>query len=36
VWGTPARPLRQYLGQLAALSRLGKKRSHEKGSAKKG
>jgi UDP-3-O-[3-hydroxymyristoyl] glucosamine N-acyltransferase len=24
VWGTPARPLRQYLKQLAALSRLGK------------
>lgn len=26
VWGTPARPLRQYLGQLAALSRLSKRR----------
>lgn len=26
VWGTPARPLRQYLGQLAALSRLSKQR----------
>jgi UDP-3-O-[3-hydroxymyristoyl] glucosamine N-acyltransferase len=25
-WGTPARPLRQYLKQLAALARLGKKR----------
>jgi UDP-3-O-[3-hydroxymyristoyl] glucosamine N-acyltransferase len=25
VWGTPARPLRQYLGQLATLSRLAKK-----------
>ena len=27
VWGTPARPLRQYLGQLAVLARLGKKRA---------
>jgi UDP-3-O-[3-hydroxymyristoyl] glucosamine N-acyltransferase len=26
VWGTPARPLRQYLGQLATLARLAKKR----------
>jgi UDP-3-O-[3-hydroxymyristoyl] glucosamine N-acyltransferase len=26
VWGTPARPLRQYLAQLAALSRLSKRR----------
>ncbi len=26
VWGTPARPLRQYLGQLATLARLSKKR----------
>ena len=26
VWGTPARPLRQYLAQLATLSRLAKKR----------
>jgi UDP-3-O-[3-hydroxymyristoyl] glucosamine N-acyltransferase len=26
MWGTPARPLRQYLGQLAALSRLAKRR----------
>jgi UDP-3-O-[3-hydroxymyristoyl] glucosamine N-acyltransferase len=26
VWGTPARPLRQYLGQLASLSRLSKKK----------
>jgi UDP-3-O-[3-hydroxymyristoyl] glucosamine N-acyltransferase len=25
-WGTPARPLRQYLRQLAALAKLGKKR----------
>lgn len=25
VWGTPARPLRQYLGQLATLARLSKK-----------
>jgi UDP-3-O-[3-hydroxymyristoyl] glucosamine N-acyltransferase len=25
-WGTPAQPLRQYLKQLAALARLGKKR----------
>ena len=24
-WGTPARPMRQYLKQLAALARLGKK-----------
>jgi UDP-3-O-[3-hydroxymyristoyl] glucosamine N-acyltransferase len=24
-WGTPARPLRQYLKELAALARLGKK-----------
>jgi UDP-3-O-[3-hydroxymyristoyl] glucosamine N-acyltransferase len=29
VWGTPARPLRQYLGQLAALSRLAKKRAEK-------
>jgi UDP-3-O-[3-hydroxymyristoyl] glucosamine N-acyltransferase len=27
VWGTPARPLRQYLRQLAALSRLAKRRA---------
>lgn len=27
VWGTPARPLRQYLRQLATLSRLSKRRS---------
>ena len=27
VWGTPARPLKQYLRQLATLSRLSKKRS---------
>jgi len=26
VWGTPARPLRQYLRQLATLSRLAKRR----------
>jgi UDP-3-O-[3-hydroxymyristoyl] glucosamine N-acyltransferase len=26
VWGTPARPLKEYLGQLAALSRLAKKK----------
>jgi hypothetical protein len=26
MWGTPARPLKQYLEQLAVLSRLGKKR----------
>ena len=26
VWGTPARPLRQYLGQLATLARLAKRR----------
>ena len=26
VWGTPARPLRQYLGQLATLARLSKRR----------
>jgi UDP-3-O-[3-hydroxymyristoyl] glucosamine N-acyltransferase len=25
-WGTPARPLKQYLEQLAVLSRLAKKR----------
>jgi UDP-3-O-[3-hydroxymyristoyl] glucosamine N-acyltransferase len=25
VWGTPARPLRQYLGQLATLARLSKR-----------
>ena len=25
VWGTPARPLRQYLRQLAAVARLAKK-----------
>ena len=28
VWGTPARPLRQYLAQLATLSRLSKKTRH--------
>lgn len=27
VWGTPARPLKQYLAQLAALSRLAKRRA---------
>jgi len=26
VWGTPARPLRQYLEQVATLSRMSKKR----------
>jgi UDP-3-O-[3-hydroxymyristoyl] glucosamine N-acyltransferase len=26
MWGTPARPLKEYLEQLAALSRLAKKR----------
>jgi UDP-3-O-[3-hydroxymyristoyl] glucosamine N-acyltransferase len=26
VWGTPARPLKQYLNQLAVLARLGKRR----------
>ena len=30
VWGTPARPLRQYLAQLAVLSRMAKKRRGEK------
>jgi hypothetical protein len=29
MWGTPARPLKQYLEQLAALSRLAKKRGRE-------
>jgi UDP-3-O-[3-hydroxymyristoyl] glucosamine N-acyltransferase len=29
VWGTPARPLKQYLRQLATLSRLSKKRKSE-------
>ena len=29
VWGTPARPLKEYLAQLAVLSRLAKKRSKE-------
>ncbi len=29
LWGTPARPLKEYLGQLAALSRLAKKRRAE-------
>jgi len=29
VWGTPARPLRQYLAQLAALARLSKKRREQ-------
>ena len=28
VWGTPARPLRQYLAQLATLARLSKRRGH--------
>lgn len=28
MWGTPARPLKHYLEQLAVLSRLAKKRSH--------
>jgi UDP-3-O-[3-hydroxymyristoyl] glucosamine N-acyltransferase len=27
VWGTPARPLRQYLAQLATLARLAKNRT---------
>ena len=31
VWGTPARPLRQYLGQLAVLARLAKKRPKSDG-----
>ncbi len=31
VWGTPARPLKEYLAQLAVLSRLAKKRSGGKG-----
>jgi UDP-3-O-[3-hydroxymyristoyl] glucosamine N-acyltransferase len=30
MWGTPARPLKQYLEQLAVLSRLAKKRGPEK------
>jgi hypothetical protein len=29
MWGTPARPLKQYLEQLAVLSRLAKKRHRE-------
>jgi UDP-3-O-[3-hydroxymyristoyl] glucosamine N-acyltransferase len=29
VWGTPARPLKEYLGQLAELSRLTKKRQRD-------
>ena len=29
VWGTPARPLRQYLAQLAVLSRLAKRRAEK-------
>ena len=29
MWGTPARPLKDYLGQLAVLSRLGKKRKQQ-------
>jgi UDP-3-O-[3-hydroxymyristoyl] glucosamine N-acyltransferase len=29
VWGTPARPLKEYLGQLAVLSRLAKKKARE-------
>jgi len=29
VWGTPARPLRQYLAQLATLARLSKKRENK-------
>jgi hypothetical protein len=29
MWGTPARPLKQYLEQLAVLSRLAKKRGRE-------
>ena len=32
VWGTPARPLRQHLEQLAALSRLARKKKPEAGS----
>jgi hypothetical protein len=28
MWGTPARPLKEYLEQLAVLSRLAKKRKH--------
>lgn len=28
VWGTPARPLRQYLAQLATLARISKRRGH--------
>ena len=30
VWGTPARPLKEYLEQLAVLSRLAKQRKKEK------
>jgi UDP-3-O-[3-hydroxymyristoyl] glucosamine N-acyltransferase len=29
VWGTPARPLKQYLNQLATLSRLARSRGRE-------
>src|SRR5436305_9208963 len=29
MWGTPARPLRQYLEQLAVLSRMAKKRGRQ-------
>ena len=32
VWGTPARPLKEHLGQLAVLSRLAKRRKTEKAS----
>jgi UDP-3-O-[3-hydroxymyristoyl] glucosamine N-acyltransferase len=28
-WGTPARPIREYLQQLAVLARLGKKEHEE-------
>jgi UDP-3-O-[3-hydroxymyristoyl] glucosamine N-acyltransferase len=34
VWGTPARPLRQYLEQVATLSRLAKKRRAQKAQEK--
>ena len=30
MWGTPARPLKEYLEQLAVLSRLSKRRSAKK------
>jgi UDP-3-O-[3-hydroxymyristoyl] glucosamine N-acyltransferase len=35
VWGTPARPLKEYLAQLAVLSRLSKKKSEARGDSRK-